>query len=879
MSIQALDKSTVRNIHSGQVIVDIESIVKELVENSLDASATFIELKLIDHGLHSIQARTALVDNGRGIEENDRANMAKHHYTSKIRNFQDLESIDTFGFRGEALHSICSICKSVSVTTKTKKDHVPKKYDVGSEGNLLNEEATNTIVDTGTIISIVQPFIHLPVRRQVAQKNATASVKKIQELLIKYALVYPSVRFAFHNTSQTAGKPTIWIKPPTTDVEEALSFIYGSNLSNMLEHLIETDKEQTSLTVDILVPKKNSDPSVILKGGDRIFFYVNQRPINYVKSELKDLVTTIRNRYREYLGLGEAVSAKKTPFVYVHIQLSPDTFDVNVEPNKTAILFHDKQKVINIIESLLEKLYPTKIDSFFQPKNNAQEKTSIIEKENNPKSIMNWQISPSSQPSNDTIFSAKKPVSLPREDNSKSSRPPLVDLTSNTPGPKKIQTSLPSPSSNLNPFKPVTSGHTSKAVKPTPVAGSSRPIEISKQLGASSVLASSSTSSISALANKDSTSTPTNTSSLVDMVSTVPKSVLSNPDVSTLKAVLQKHSISNTSMPSTSQPISSTKSKQPAHSPNAPSKPSVHLPNAPFKPPAYLPSKQPTTLLETDPQETPRKRPRVEPPKETRNESVMIHVDLDSIKANYALRRDQMSQTYHISIEDYLTIKLEGQEFIRFIPFTDQSLFFVRGVKSREDERIHKMNQIGVLKYKEIQKYWIMKELIDLHKLTSHSKLDRPVQVQFNTTDPLCASLLSLACREKLVADDSHGQKDITYKEITDQRIVQNGFQVRWRKEPHLDRVLVQFTSIYPLGTSYGPGDFRELLSNLNQRPTKILRYLESMAREKLAKSHGIDHARLQETLAKFQWQTMTGSNWKLGLLDSTIMACMLVTE
>lgn len=75
-----------------------------------------------------------------------------------------------------------------------------------------------------------------------------------------------------------------------------------------------------------------------------------------------------------------------------------------------------------------------------------------------------------------------------------------------------------------------------------------------------------------------------------------------------------------------------------------------------------------------------------------------------------------------------------------------------------------------------------MKELIDLHKLTSHSKLDRPVQVQFNTTDPLCASLLSLACREKLVADDSHGQKDITYKEITDQRIVQNGFQVRWRK-------------------------------------------------------------------------------------------------
>lgn len=108
------------------------------------------------------------------------------------------------------------------------------------------------------MISIHQPFLHLPVRRQVAQKNAVASVKKMQELLVKYALVCPSIRFAFHDAPQTAGKPTVWIKPPTLDVESALTILYGSQLSDMLERFIETDPQHTSLTVDVILPKKNS---------------------------------------------------------------------------------------------------------------------------------------------------------------------------------------------------------------------------------------------------------------------------------------------------------------------------------------------------------------------------------------------------------------------------------------------------------------------------------------------------------------------------------------------------------------------------------------------------------------------------------------------
>lgn len=109
-----------------------------------------------------------------------------------------------------------------------------------------------------------------------------------------------------------------------------------------------------------------TDPSVILKGPDRIYIYANQRPINYVKSELKELVSTIKSRYYDCIGLSQNNSNKKPPFMYIDVQLPPNEYDVNLEPNKTTVLFHNKQRVINLIEKqVLDKLYPSKSTQFF----------------------------------------------------------------------------------------------------------------------------------------------------------------------------------------------------------------------------------------------------------------------------------------------------------------------------------------------------------------------------------------------------------------------------------------------------------------------------------------------------------------------------------
>ncbi|KAG1174199.1 hypothetical protein G6F70_004039 [Rhizopus microsporus] len=788
MSVQLLDKSTIRHLHSGQVIVDVESIVKELVENSLDALATVVEIRLIDHGLHSIQVK----DNGSGIDEKDRPWIAKPHSTSKIKSFQDLENIETFGFRGEALHSIRTMVKDMSLTTKTRSDSVSKKYDIDSTGNLINEQSVTVFAETGTMITIQQPFINLPVRRQLAQKNAAAIAKRVQDVLVKYALAHPSIRFLLYDAPQSAGKPSVWIKPPTSDIEGSITTIFGSQLSKMLERY----------------------PSVILKGNDHVFFYVNQRPIHYVKSELKELVTTIRTRYREVVGLSEAVSSKKTPFIYIDIQLPPDEIDGKIES-----FFQQPLKSVNV--SAIDK---------------SQERPQQAGKENNrhaaAKDITNWQIEPSSQPKESNNISSLSPVN-------KSAMLPYK-----------------------SPLKKI-------------------PIEISHSDSAKS------TPSTSASTTQKATHAPADAT----LVSSIPKnntaSVVHTPAANTSKPSDRNKEASHATTSIASlfkQPSKATSSPIP--------KASSHQLPAPREPIRDNPPPS-KSLLEMfgaradTPQQIPQKRalPTVEHPttskcnKSTLNETMEIDVDINMIRSNYAKRKEQLAKTYHIRIEDYVMMQLDGIPFTQFINYSDQFTFFIKGIRPTDDQRIHKLTQLGLLKMKDIQTHCIMNKLIREHKLICKTKLSRPVQIRLNTSDPLFSILLLLEGRERLIDDDLHGNKHITFKEVTDERVVHNGFLVRWRKEPHIDHAVIQFTSIYPLGSGYGPADFRELLSDLNKRPTKVLAHFKSLAQEMITQGYTLDQEQLEHILDQLHWQTITDSEWRLGVLDSNIVACMLLTS
>ncbi|CAK5277928.1 unnamed protein product, partial [Mycena citricolor] len=116
MSIKAIDKTSVHRITSGQVVIDLQTAIKELVENSLDAGATNLEVRFKQYGVASIE----VIDNGCGISQDDYEGVALKHHTSKLSSFEDLTTVTTFGFRGEALSSLCALCESVVVSTCTK---------------------------------------------------------------------------------------------------------------------------------------------------------------------------------------------------------------------------------------------------------------------------------------------------------------------------------------------------------------------------------------------------------------------------------------------------------------------------------------------------------------------------------------------------------------------------------------------------------------------------------------------------------------------------------------------------------------------------------------------------------------------------------------
>uniref|UniRef100_A0A5F8HIH1 PMS1 homolog 1, mismatch repair system component n=1 Tax=Monodelphis domestica TaxID=13616 RepID=A0A5F8HIH1_MONDO len=196
--MKQLPAATVRLLSSSQVITSVISVIKELIENSLDAGATNIDVKLENYGFDKIEVR----DNGDGIKAIDAPVMAIKHYTSKINSHEDLENLTTYGFRGEALGSICCIAE-VLITTKTAADNFSTQYVLDSSGHIVSQKPSH--LGQGTTVTALKLFKNLPVRKQFysTARRCKDELKKIQDLLIAYGILKPELRIIFtHNKGE-----------------------------------------------------------------------------------------------------------------------------------------------------------------------------------------------------------------------------------------------------------------------------------------------------------------------------------------------------------------------------------------------------------------------------------------------------------------------------------------------------------------------------------------------------------------------------------------------------------------------------------------------------------------------------------------------------
>mgnify|MGYP005886119231 FL=1 len=315
--IQVLDQVTIDKIAAGEVIERPASIVKELVENSIDAKAASVTVEIQDGGISLIR----VTDNGSGIEREDIRNAFLRHSTSKIRKVEDLAHIASLGFRGEALSSISAVTRT-ELITKTKEDTFGTRYVIegGVEQSLEDAGAPD-----GTTFLVRQLFYNVPARRKFL-KTPMTEAGHVQDLLMRLALSHPEVAFTFINNGQTKMRTS-----GNGKLKDVIYSIYGREAA---ANLIELD-----YSMDGLVMKGYLGKPVITR-GNRNFenYFVNGR---YVKNAM--LSKAIEDAYKDFL------MQHKFPFVVIHFQVDGEKIDVNVHPTKMEMRFQRQQDVYNIV--------------------------------------------------------------------------------------------------------------------------------------------------------------------------------------------------------------------------------------------------------------------------------------------------------------------------------------------------------------------------------------------------------------------------------------------------------------------------------------------------------------------------------------------------
>ncbi len=320
--IKQLSKHLINQIAAGEVIERPASVVKELVENSIDAKATKISVEVTNECRN-----LRIADNGSGIHPDDIMLAFSKHATSKIETDEDLYSINTLGFRGEALSSIISIAK-LTCTTRTKN------YDYGTKVECENSEVkqTQTGCAVGTIMEVENLFYNLPARLKFL-KNPKTEFSYIQEMLQALALINPAISFELKNNGKTLLKTT-----GVGDYKTTIKEIYSPDVVANLKEVLKTDK-LSGFKISGFV----STPDYTRSSKKAYHIYINSRTVKcpvFQKS-----VDTV---YRNLIGGG------KYPFVVLNLELPPSEVDVNVHPTKKEVRYKNTNQIFNFVYSAVD---------------------------------------------------------------------------------------------------------------------------------------------------------------------------------------------------------------------------------------------------------------------------------------------------------------------------------------------------------------------------------------------------------------------------------------------------------------------------------------------------------------------------------------------
>ncbi|KGI60452.1 DNA mismatch repair protein [Prevotella sp. DNF00663] len=320
--IQLLPDSVANQIAAGEVIQRPASVIKELVENAVDAGAKNIHVIVVDAGRTSIQ----VIDDGKGMSETDARLSFERHATSKIRKADDLFALHTMGFRGEALASIAAVAQ-IELKTRRPDDELGTSLTI-SAGKFTNQEACSCAV--GSNFKVENLFFNVPARRKFLKSNST-ELNHIIAAFERIVLVYPDVAFTLHsNDSEVFNLRRGSLKQRIVDV-------FGKRLN---QDLLPVDVETSMCDIHGFVGK----PESARKKGVYQYFFVNGR---YMKHPY--FAKAVQTAFERLVPMGEQV-----PY-FIYFQVNPEDIDVNIHPTKTEIKFENEQPIWQILMAAVKE--------------------------------------------------------------------------------------------------------------------------------------------------------------------------------------------------------------------------------------------------------------------------------------------------------------------------------------------------------------------------------------------------------------------------------------------------------------------------------------------------------------------------------------------
>ncbi len=392
-TIQLLPTELANQIAAGEVVERPSSVLKELVENSLDASATSISATIEDGGQTCIRVS----DNGFGIAKEELVLALTRHATSKIKNISDLSNISSFGFRGEALPSIASV-SNFKIASFYKNNNEAQAYELqvlyGEVGEIMP-----SALSVGTQIEVRNLFNNIPARLKFL-KTPSTELKRAQEIFTRTALIHTECAFELY-----AGTREVLNFSLRDSLQQRLGKVWNSSItSNMLE-------VDSRLYDDIHIQGLISDPRSLYAKADKLLIYINKRPVSD-----KILTRAIRQAYQSSL------TTKDYPQVLLNIEINPEEIDVNVHPAKSEVRFRDEQRIFKALYTAIEKTLSKKLffnKEIFQEKR-ADDYANKAENERKKQAFLEAQV----------LYNATNEVDSYKENTFKASSVNFADIAS-----------------------------------------------------------------------------------------------------------------------------------------------------------------------------------------------------------------------------------------------------------------------------------------------------------------------------------------------------------------------------------------------------------------------------------------------------------------